>query len=84
MRRLGPFKLVKFNEGFWSNKNPSEDFQEKEDPVITLDRKEYPDKTPHWIATIMNGPYSENEAYRITGTFNYCIKQLKDNLHKGF
>lgn len=79
MKRIGPFKIEKYYDGYWSSKYPTEDFRPKEDPIISLEKK---DNSNVWIATISNGPYSENEAYSISGSFNYCVKQLRENLQR--
>ena len=77
MKTVGTFKIEKYDDGFWSSKNPYQDFREDTPPVLSLERDE---RSGVWTVTIMGEIWCETELFSHTGLFFDCIRTVREHL----
>jgi hypothetical protein len=72
--KIEGYRLVRYDEGYWSTHDIVADFHQDSGPMMVLERVQ--GSPAVWRARILNGPWCENLAFQRFGSFHYVKKHL--------
>ena len=73
--KLEGYELEHLDDGYYSNKDLEVETHQDDGPLLVIEQV-YKRPIVRWRASIMNGPWNENEAFIHYGTFEQCKKHL--------